>query len=268
MPVASENIPRVKDDPVLSLEYLEPPSSRSPITTTTPSRTRDGRSRGTRLPARPKNLNFRIALTEAIDKQAFINATFAGIGQVANSFVMPGIPGYEPNLDPYPYNLASRQGPPGHGPGALRRHCGRAQQAEVRLQHRRRPRAAGRLPGRGLATGVRPADRADRVGLQRLPRRSEPRAYTTSPATAGAPTIRTPTISSVACSPAVAATTRPVVVQPGVRCADRQGASRAGPGRAGRTLQGGPDDPDGRRAVAPAALRPDDVRRLPRMSRA
>ncbi len=27
--------------------------------------------------------------------------------QVANSFVMPGIPGYQPDLDPYPFDLAS-----------------------------------------------------------------------------------------------------------------------------------------------------------------
>jgi oligopeptide transport system substrate-binding protein len=53
------------------------------------------------------NKDFRIALTQAIDKKAFIDATFAGIGQPANSFVMPGIPGYQEDLDPYPFDLAS-----------------------------------------------------------------------------------------------------------------------------------------------------------------
>ena len=41
------------------------------------------------------NKDFRIALTQAIDKKAFIDATFAGVGEPANSFVMPGIPGYQ-----------------------------------------------------------------------------------------------------------------------------------------------------------------------------
>ena len=53
------------------------------------------------------NKDFRIALTQAIDKKAFIDATFAGIGEPANSFVMPGIPGYQEDLDPYPFDLAS-----------------------------------------------------------------------------------------------------------------------------------------------------------------
>jgi oligopeptide transport system substrate-binding protein len=53
------------------------------------------------------NKDFRIALTQAIDKKAFIDATFAGIGQPANSFVMPGIPGYQEALDPYPFDLAA-----------------------------------------------------------------------------------------------------------------------------------------------------------------
>jgi len=52
------------------------------------------------------NKNFRIALTQAIDKKAFIDATFAGIGDPANSFVMPGIPGYQADLNPYPFDLA------------------------------------------------------------------------------------------------------------------------------------------------------------------
>ncbi len=53
------------------------------------------------------NKDFRIALTQAIDKKAFIDATFAGVGDPANSFVMPGIPGYQADLDPYPFDVAA-----------------------------------------------------------------------------------------------------------------------------------------------------------------
>ena len=53
------------------------------------------------------NKDFRIALIQAIDKKAFIDATFSGFGAVANSFVMPGIPGYQADLNPYPFDLAS-----------------------------------------------------------------------------------------------------------------------------------------------------------------
>ena len=53
------------------------------------------------------NKDFRIALTQAIDKKAFIDATFAAVGEPANSFVMPGIPGYQADLDPYPFDLAA-----------------------------------------------------------------------------------------------------------------------------------------------------------------
>jgi oligopeptide transport system substrate-binding protein len=105
MPVASENIPRVKDDPVLSLEYLEP--AQLSITYYNYNTFQDPEKSRYATPGPTKNVNFRIALTEAIDKQAFIDATFAGIGQVANSFVMPGIPGYDESINPYPYNLDS-----------------------------------------------------------------------------------------------------------------------------------------------------------------
>jgi oligopeptide transport system substrate-binding protein len=56
-----------------------------------------------------QNKNFRIALTQAVNKQQFIDLTFGGIGQVANSMVMPGIPGYDADYNPYPYDPASAQ---------------------------------------------------------------------------------------------------------------------------------------------------------------
>jgi oligopeptide transport system substrate-binding protein len=91
----SEDIQRVKADPVLGPMVVDIPQLSITYYTynnkTGPTANKD----------------FRIALTQAIDKKAFIDATFAGIGQPANSFVMPGIPGYQADLDPYPYDLAS-----------------------------------------------------------------------------------------------------------------------------------------------------------------
>jgi oligopeptide transport system substrate-binding protein len=112
-PVDTPDIQRVKDDPVLSQEYGETPTlsityydynnGTDPSGVGTLARCQDPKDCPT------TNKNFRIALTEAIDKTAFINATFAGIGQVANIFVMPGIPGYDETIDPYPFNLDSAQ---------------------------------------------------------------------------------------------------------------------------------------------------------------
>jgi oligopeptide transport system substrate-binding protein len=56
-----------------------------------------------------QNKNFRIALTQAVNKQQFQDLTFGGIGQIANSVVMPGIPGYDADLNPYPYDPAAAQ---------------------------------------------------------------------------------------------------------------------------------------------------------------
>lgn len=53
------------------------------------------------------NKDFRIALTQAVNKQQFIDLTFGGIGQAANGMVMPGIPGYDADYNPYPYDVAS-----------------------------------------------------------------------------------------------------------------------------------------------------------------
>lgn len=56
-----------------------------------------------------QNKNFRIALTQAVNKQQFQDLTFGGIGQIANSAVMPGIPGHDPDYNPYPYDVAAAQ---------------------------------------------------------------------------------------------------------------------------------------------------------------
>ena len=55
------------------------------------------------------NKNFRIALTQAVNKQQFIDLTFGGIGQAANSMVMPGIPGYDADYNPYPFDVTAAQ---------------------------------------------------------------------------------------------------------------------------------------------------------------
>jgi len=55
------------------------------------------------------NTNFRIALTQAVNKQNFIDLTFGGTGAIANSMVMPGIPGSDEEYDPYPYDPAAAQ---------------------------------------------------------------------------------------------------------------------------------------------------------------
>jgi ABC-type oligopeptide transport system substrate-binding subunit len=57
-----------------------------------------------------QNKNFRIALTQAIDKTQLINVAFAGIGVAAYSPTMPGIPGfptYDATTTPYPFDFAA-----------------------------------------------------------------------------------------------------------------------------------------------------------------
>jgi len=53
------------------------------------------------------NKDFRIALTQAVNKDQFIDLTFGGLGQAANGMVMPGIPGYDADYNPYPYAPAA-----------------------------------------------------------------------------------------------------------------------------------------------------------------
>ncbi len=107
----SEDVQRVKADPVLGPEVVEIPQLA--ITYYTYNNGVDPKTlkpfaKCADLKACPTmNKDFRIALTQAIDKKAFIDATFAGLGQQANSFVMPGIPGYQEDLDPYPFDLTA-----------------------------------------------------------------------------------------------------------------------------------------------------------------
>jgi oligopeptide transport system substrate-binding protein len=110
LPVPSEDVERVKTDPNLKDGYSEQPQLSITYYTFNNGNDPTGKKKLDRCAASAKacptaNKNFRIALTEAVDKQAFIDATFSGLGQVANSMVMPGLPGYDESLNPYPFNL-------------------------------------------------------------------------------------------------------------------------------------------------------------------
>ncbi|MEX1170611.1 MAG: peptide ABC transporter substrate-binding protein [Chloroflexota bacterium] len=107
LPVPTEDVPRVKDDPVFGPEYSE--VAQLAITYYNFNNFADPAKQRYDNPGPTKNKNFRIALVESIDKVAFQNATFAGLGIIANTFVMPGIPGYDETIDPYPYNPDSAQ---------------------------------------------------------------------------------------------------------------------------------------------------------------
>jgi oligopeptide transport system substrate-binding protein len=107
----SEDVQRVKADPVLGPQVVEIPGlniTYYDYNNGVDPKTLKPFAVCADLKACPTmNKDFRIALTQAIDKKAFIDATFAGLGQQANSFVMPGIPGYQEDLDPYPFDLTA-----------------------------------------------------------------------------------------------------------------------------------------------------------------
>jgi oligopeptide transport system substrate-binding protein len=108
LPVPSEDVERVKGDPVLGAEYKE----KDDLSITYYNYNNGNDPTGKKKLARcedPKacptaNKNFRIALTQAVDKQAFIDATFAGLGKAAGTFIMPGIPGSS-DYEPYGFDL-------------------------------------------------------------------------------------------------------------------------------------------------------------------
>jgi oligopeptide transport system substrate-binding protein len=108
-PIPDEDINRIKNDPAYADQYSEIPTLGIAQYDFNNGTDPSGKGKLARCPDEhtcpTTNKNFRIALTEAIDKQAFIDATFSGIGQVANSFIMPGLPGYDASINPYPFNL-------------------------------------------------------------------------------------------------------------------------------------------------------------------
>ena len=101
----SDDVARIRSDPTLGGTYQS--SARLGIDYYAFNNFGDPGRPSSAKPGPTANRDFRIALIQAIDKQAFIDATYGGLGKIANSFIMPGIAGYQPDLDPYPYDLAS-----------------------------------------------------------------------------------------------------------------------------------------------------------------
>lgn len=93
---------QIVDQPSLSITYYGYATCQQPADACPASSLPDGK-------APTANKNFRIALSQAVDKQAFIDLTFGGNGQIANSIVMPGIPGYDEEYNPYPYDVTAAQ---------------------------------------------------------------------------------------------------------------------------------------------------------------
>jgi oligopeptide transport system substrate-binding protein len=98
--------PLMQDIAQLSLTYYDFNNCQDPdpAASTCPAQT--GTANGK---SATQNKNFRIALTQAVNKEQFQDLTFGGIGQIANSAVMPGIPGYDADYNPYPYDPAAAQ---------------------------------------------------------------------------------------------------------------------------------------------------------------
>jgi oligopeptide transport system substrate-binding protein len=94
--------PEVVDSPQLTIAYYDfatcqNPKKCPPSTTTADKKT----------PL--SNKNFRIALTRAVNKQELIDVAYGGLGVPANGSVMPGIPGWPDDYDPYPFDVAAAQ---------------------------------------------------------------------------------------------------------------------------------------------------------------
>ena len=108
-PVPDEDISRIKNDPAFQDQYSEIPTLGIAYYDFNNGTDPSGEGKLARCPDEKTcptmNKDFRIALSQAIDKQAFIDATWSGIGEVANSFIMPGLPGYDESINPYPYDL-------------------------------------------------------------------------------------------------------------------------------------------------------------------
>jgi len=115
--VPGPQVRRILDDPVLSQEALQLealsityynfalcglPDELDPDICPVNASTADG-------VGPTSNLNFRIALTQSVDKQRMIDFLRGGLGTPANSIVMPGIPGHDAEYNPYPYDPAAAQ---------------------------------------------------------------------------------------------------------------------------------------------------------------
>ena len=108
--VPGTSVLRVADDPALKLEIKDTPQLGESYfdfqTCLRPACPINEATKDKKSPASYKN--FRIALSQAVDKQELIDQTFGGLGVVANGSVMPGIPGGWPDdYNPYKYDLAA-----------------------------------------------------------------------------------------------------------------------------------------------------------------
>ncbi len=92
--------PQVIDTPVASVTYYDFATCQNPVKCPPSTATADGKT-----PL--ANKNFRIAMTRAIDKKEMLKVVSAGVGTVASSSVMPGIPGWPDDYDPYPFDVAA-----------------------------------------------------------------------------------------------------------------------------------------------------------------
>ena len=91
--------PEVVDTPQLTIAYYDFATCQNPKKCPPSTTTANGKT-----PL--QNKNFRIAMSRAIDKKELIDVAYAGLGVPAASTVMPGIPGWPDDYDPYPYDVA------------------------------------------------------------------------------------------------------------------------------------------------------------------
>ena len=122
LPVPSADIERVKADPVLGPEFAEAPAlaivyynynnGTDPSGEGTLARCQDPKACPT------TNKDFRIALTQAIDKETFKLATFANTGPRGRHAAHARPPGRRPRLRPVPVRPGCRTGEHGDCPAA------------------------------------------------------------------------------------------------------------------------------------------------------
>ena len=156
----TEDIKRVTADPVLGPTVVQQPTFS--ITYYDFNNFQDPKLASAAKPGPTANKDFRIALTQAIDKKAFIDATFSGVGcsgEQHGDARHPGLP-----EGPRSVSVRPRFGQGPHGEGAdrpRRGHRRRPREAHDRVQHPVGPRVEGRVHGRSLAPGVRSPDPAE-----------------------------------------------------------------------------------------------------------
>ena len=129
--VPAADIRRVQDDPVMAdrnpalASLLDSASARPSATATTTPRTQGPTA----------NLNFRKALTQAIDKEALIELAWGGTGDVANTIVMPGMLALQRGHQSVPVRSREGQGGHRHGPDGARLSRARADVPVLRFTY-------------------------------------------------------------------------------------------------------------------------------------